>query len=204
MVGEKFITFEANYKFPKQFLNLMNKGQFLIEPKIIHDIVAVTLSQGWELARNNANQFRKSGFLMDHIFVYMDTNYSGFIVSEADYSAAVERGHRGRGGKMVAGHKYMEPAFNVVRTTLKEKMTLLVNAISKGVRPAIGSPTAPIKSGKPSVAHKTPSRTYAKQKTVTPKGRYYYHPSVGTVKFSTPLTRTMSRTFRKQRIGGQG
>lgn len=178
----------------------MQKGNLIIEPKIVHDIIAVALSEGWSVARQGAPV--DTGFLQDHIFVYMTNNYNGFIVSEADYSAAVEKGYRNRSGKFVGGRAFMQPAFNVVRTKLKANMDLLVKAISQGIRPAIGTPSASIKTGSPSVAHK-PSRTFGKQKTVTPKGRYYYSPSVGTVQFKKPLTLGLRRVFRFQRIGGR-
>lgn len=197
----KGIAITFTYQFPDKYLKIVNESDKIISPERIKQIIAHALGQGWKEARSNAPV--DTGFLRDHIFVYMTTNYEGWLSSDADYSAAVERGYQGRGGKWVGGKHFMIPAINTAKKIFFDDMKITIQAFAKGEQSRIRAAGIQIKSGSPSVAKK-PTRTgFAKQRTVTKKPRRYYFSQVSTTQFRDVQRFGLGRFFPRKRIGGR-
>lgn len=193
------IRFEFTYTFSKRFLDFAKISKTVINEQIIHDLIVSALGPAWKEARSSAPV--DTGFLRDHIFVYMISNNEGWLVSEAEYSAAVDQGYRNRRGKFITGQHFFSKTFTTAKKQLETNMKLLENAFISGVKANFAAAGITIKTGYPQ-AVKKPTRTgFQRQATVRKRARY---PDTGV--FHVGRKRVQRRTiFRKgprQIIGG--
>jgi len=194
-----FIRMEFTYKFDKKFRDFAKNSKLIINPQVIHDLIVSALGPAWNQAQSQAPV--DTGFLRDHIFVYMISDFEGWLVAEADYSAAVELGHRTKSGKFVQGRHFLVPAFTTAKNQFNANMKTLQSAFMHGVKASFAGAGITVKTGFPE-AVKKPTRTgFQRQATVRKRARY---PDTGV--FHVGRKRVQKRTiFRKgprQLIGG--
>lgn len=196
------IRINFTYKFTGRFKDFAKKSGQFINEMVIHDMIVSALGPAWKQAVNSAP--RDTGFLQDHIFVYMSSNTEGYLASEADYSAAQEQGYRNKRGNWVNGRHFMRPAAMQAKQQLFANMKILEKAFIAGTKAQFKAAGVTPKSGYPSVAKK-PSRTgFTRQTTARKRPRSYYFSGVSTVSFKkVQRFGLFRRGAGRQLIGGR-
>lgn len=192
---------EFNYKFPVRLLRIAEKTGKFIEPTILRDVIGDALSITHKMARANSPVL--SGFMKDHMFVYLTDNFTGWFASEAEYSAAVERGYRTKSGRWVAGRHFIVPAIEEGKKKFFANMQLFAKAFIEGNKPNIPKTSVSTKSGVPGVAIKPTRGGFARQATVTKRLRPPARTGVSHTSFKNVQRMGLGRFFPKQRIGGR-
>lgn len=197
--GSDNIRFEFTYTFSKRFLEFAKVSGTVINETVIHDLIVSALSPAWKEARASAPV--DTGFLRDHIFVYMISNTEGWLVAEADYSAAQDKGYRNRKGKFITGTHFMSGPFATAKKTLESNMKFLEKAFISGVKAQFKGLGITIKTGYPQ-AVKKPTRTgFQRQATVRKRARYT-DTGVFHVQRKRVQLRSIFRKQPRQLIGG--
>jgi hypothetical protein len=138
---------------------------------VVHDLIVAGLGPAWKQAVAKAPV--DTGFLQDHIFVYMISNTEGWLVSEADYSKAQEDGYRNKKGNWVNGRHFMRPAATTAKNQIWANMKFLEQCFIKGVKAQFKAAGVTVKTGFPSVAKKPSRSGFQRQVTARKRPRYY-------------------------------
>lgn len=202
--SQKSIRIEWTAKFDKRYLDFVKMSGTIINEVVIHDLIVSAMGDAWREARANANKFKDTGFLMDHIFVYMPSNTEGILASTAEYSAAQEFGYRTSRG-FVQGKHYMSGPFATAKKRIQEQFNILQKAFVAGIKADFKARgiTVQVKSGFPQAVKKPTRSGFSRQATVRKRARYQ-DTGVFHVGRKRVQKRTIYRKAPRQLIGGYG
>lgn len=167
---QNFIKLDFRYTLSKQFTDFVKKTGFVMSGQLVHDLIVSAIGPAWKQAVAKAPY--DTGFLRDHIFVYMTSNTEGWLVSEADYSKAQEDGYRNKRGNWVNGRHFMRPAAMVAKKQIELNMKYLQECFVKGIKAQFRAAGVTVKQGYPSVARKPSRSGFQRQTTAMKRPRY--------------------------------
>lgn len=198
---QNFIRLAWTVKYDKNYLEFAKRSGTIINEDVIHDLIVKALGDAWKEARENANAFRDTGFLMDNIYVYMVSNTEGWLAATADYSAAQERGYRNKHGTYVKGKHYMAGPYATAKKRVQEQFNILQKAFVSGVKANFKAVGIPIKTGFPQSVSKPTTSGPLRQATVRKRTRYTKRGfSITRKKVQRP---SGGRMFSKALLGGK-